>query len=119
VRELENVIERALILSDDSEVDLAGLLPGNEGANQEEAAGATSVPATPAGQASVPNAVAGDSLDMKDAVKTLEISLITSALRETRGNQIRAAKSLGISREGLRKKMARYDMAGQNFSNPG
>ncbi len=49
-------------------------------------------------------------LNMKEAVKQLEVHLINTALEQTHGNQLKAAKKLGISREGLRKKVARYEM---------
>ena len=51
-----------------------------------------------------------DLLNMKEAVKQLEVQLINAALERTRGNQLKAAINLGISREGLRKKIARYEM---------
>ena len=118
VRELENVIERAVILSDGADVDMVELLTGSGGGF------AGGVPPGLSHQASEPtgsaadHTLAGVSQNMKEAVKTLEMNLISSALQNTRGNQIQAAKSLGISREGLRKKLARYEMSGQQYTNP-
>ena len=102
VRELENVIERAVILSDSAEVDMQGMLEeigasGAPGAPQSSPALGGPSPAPPA-----------DGHDLKDAVKILEVHMISEALERTGGNQIQAAKMLGISREGLRKKMTRY-----------
>ncbi len=51
---------------------------------------------------------------LKDAVEQLEIQMMTSALRRSRGNQLHAAKTLGLSRQGLIKKMKRYQLS----SNP-
>ena len=54
--------------------------------------------------------LSGEGLDLKQAVGELEVKFIAAALEQTHGNQLRAARKLGISREGLRKKMARYDL---------
>jgi DNA-binding NtrC family response regulator len=45
---------------------------------------------------------------LPDQVKELEIHLIQKALEETSGNRSRAADLLGITRQGLHKKMKRY-----------
>ncbi len=45
---------------------------------------------------------------MKDAVEELEMRMMSEALRRCRGNQLQAAKALGLSRQGLIKKMKRY-----------
>ena len=118
VRELENVIERAVILSDGEEVDVEGLLEliTAEAKFAQERAGARGASADGAPEGVAPVSAMGN-LDMKEAVKSLEMSLIAAAIQNTRGNQIRAAKALGISREGLRKKMARYGMAVHENSN--
>ena len=47
---------------------------------------------------------------LAESVKTLEIDLIRRALEECNGKKTAAAKKLGISREGLRKKLARYEI---------
>ena len=41
----------------------------------------------------------------QDIVGTLEISMVKRALELTKGNQVQAAKLLGISRNTLRKKI--------------
>ena len=68
------------------------------------------VAAPAAGDSQGPGIFDPERPNMKDAVKTLEVEMISKVLEQTRGNQIRAAKTLGISREGLRKKMARYNL---------
>jgi DNA-binding NtrC family response regulator len=45
---------------------------------------------------------------LKAAVAELEKRLIEEALRSTEGNQQRAARQLGLSRQGLINKMKRY-----------
>jgi transcriptional regulator with GAF, ATPase, and Fis domain len=49
-------------------------------------------------------------LSIPDQVKALEIRLIERALQESNGNRVKAAESLGITRQGLHKKMKRYEM---------
>lgn len=45
---------------------------------------------------------------LKDKVEALEKRLISQALQARRSNQLQAAKLLGLSRQGLIKKMKRY-----------
>ena len=47
---------------------------------------------------------------LKGAVEELEKRLIADALRQSRGNQLQAAKALGLSRQGLIKKRNRYGL---------
>jgi len=49
-----------------------------------------------------------DTLSIPDLVKSLEIELIEKALAENSGNRVKAAEALGITRQGLHKKMKRY-----------
>jgi transcriptional regulator with GAF, ATPase, and Fis domain len=49
-------------------------------------------------------------LSIPDQVKSLEIRLIERALQESNGNRVKAAEALGITRQGLHKKMKRYEM---------
>lgn len=118
VRELENVIERAVILGEGAEVDMVGLLSGTGGSFAGGVPPGLSHPASQTTGTAGDHIQAGGSQNMKEAVKSLEMTLISSALQKTRGNQNQAAKFLGISREGLRKKLARYEMAGQQYTNP-
>jgi serine/threonine-protein kinase PknK len=89
VRELENEIMRAIVLGGDV-IEPDVILPDRDlDAARPEAASA-----------------AGD-LDLRSQVERLESTLIRRALREAAGNQSAAARSLGISRYGLIKKMKR------------
>ena len=49
-------------------------------------------------------------LSIPDQVKSLEIKLIEKALADSNGNRVKAAESLGITRQGLHKKMKRYEI---------
>jgi len=49
---------------------------------------------------------------MPATVQGIEMEMISEYLEKTGGNKERAAKLLGISREGLRKKMKKYGMSG-------
>jgi DNA-binding NtrC family response regulator len=51
--------------------------------------------------------ILGD-LSIPDQVKSLEIKLIEKALADSNGNRVKAAEALGITRQGLHKKMKRY-----------
>ncbi|HXG31324.1 MAG TPA: sigma-54 dependent transcriptional regulator, partial [Thermodesulfobacteriota bacterium] len=91
VRELENVIERAIILSDSdliTRVDL-GI---RENATRET---------TPS-----------DSLSLEEAWARLEKAYIEKALSQTGGNRTRAARLLGLSRRSLLYKLKRYGYQG-------
>jgi sigma-54-dependent transcriptional regulator len=97
VRELRNVVERALLLVDEGrQVDVAHLPP--EIAAQRQVL----VPATPA------EAGAGADIDLKNIVQQYEARMIEAKLREAGWNQSRAAKMLNISRRALVDKLNRY-----------
>ena len=92
IRELENEVERFLTLADDnSSITVELLSPRFHSITDNE-------------EISSP----GDSL--KEQVEDLEINLINKALRETKGNILRAAEKLELSRAGLHKKLVRYQI---------
>ncbi|UCE86713.1 MAG: sigma-54-dependent Fis family transcriptional regulator [Deltaproteobacteria bacterium] len=88
-RELENVIERAVILSDGERITLREL-PENV---------ATPTPGDP---------VAAGDLSLRRARRALEAQLIVRALRATGGNRTHAAKRLEISHRALLYKIKEY-----------
>jgi DNA-binding NtrC family response regulator len=53
---------------------------------------------------------ADDNLDLPGGVKALEIRLIRAALDRRDGNKLKAAQDLGITRQGLHKKLKRYNL---------
>jgi two-component system response regulator AtoC len=93
VREMENLLERAVILSGEGELGEEQILPLlQEGA----------VPEGPA--------VAEDELSIKKAVRDLERSLIVRALSQTQYNRSKAAKILEISHRALLYKIKDYEI---------
>ena len=91
VRQLENVIERAMVIADDSL-----LVPEHFAAelmNQDGRIGAGTV---------------FEGLSLKNAQKVVEEKLISQALTETGGNRTRAAKLLEISHPSLLTKIKAY-----------
>ena len=51
-----------------------------------------------------------DDLSLTAKIKALEINCIKKALREAQGNKGKAAKLLGITRQGLHNKLNRYHL---------
>jgi sigma-54-dependent transcriptional regulator len=92
VRELRNIIERAVLLIDDGErIDLRHLPPEF---------GVARPPL------SAPTVSSGE--DLKSLLRGFEARLIETKLQETGWNQSRAAKALKISRRSLVEKLGRY-----------
>ena len=91
VRQLENVIERAMVIADDSL-----LLPEHFAAELTNKDGHIGVDTVFEG------------LSLKDAQKVVEKKLISQALDETGGNRTRAARLLEISHPSLLTKIKAY-----------
>ena len=49
-------------------------------------------------------------VSMKESVEDLEKKMILEAMKLSNQNQIRAAEALGLSRQGLSKKIKRYNI---------
>ena len=97
IRELENCIERSIVLADGLEIDVASL-PKNlktitESTNRTE---------TKVGDP--------ESLSIKTRTRDLEVDLITKALTKTNGNRTHAAKILEISHRALLYKLKEYGL---------
>jgi transcriptional regulator with GAF, ATPase, and Fis domain len=89
VRQLQNEVRRALVLSDDI-IDVAQLSPeiaGDPGAALPETG-----------------------LHVRRRIDQLERGLVTDAMERTGGNQTQAAKLLGLSRFGLQKMIKRLEI---------
>ncbi|MGD8450362.1 MAG: sigma-54 dependent transcriptional regulator [Phycisphaerae bacterium] len=100
VRELEHVVERALAFCGGEEIRPEHVLPlGNEASESAEAW--TGIEATDNGK-----------LSLSDTIADIERRMILMALRQSDGNQVRAAQRLGIPRTTLRDKMAKYRIPG-------
>ena len=91
IRELENEIERSVTLADEnSNITKSILSPRFQNIN------ATLTTNT------IENG------NLKEQVENLEKTLIQQALQKTNGNILKAAELLGLSRQGLHKKLNRY-----------
>lgn len=93
VRELENVVERAMVLTDGKRIDVEHL------------------PTSVRSPGSLP--AGGDSetdLSVKRRVEQLERTLIERALRQTGGNRTRAARLLELSHRALLYKIREYGL---------
>ncbi len=114
VRELENVIERALVMAKGDAILLSDLPAEVTGQSSALPAGAPVSAA--AGQAGLSD-VAGLARQMfqwarRDPklkiIPVVERELVIEALKETKGNQVHAAKLLGITRATLRKRVEKF-----------
>jgi len=101
VRELENVLERAAIVCGGHTISTQHL-PADMLSENGAAANLTPVTNT----LNQPP----DTLSLPDAVQTLEMRLITEALKQANDNKSRAAKLLKISERSLWYKLSRYHM---------
>ena len=116
IRELENVIERAVLFADSPKIRLEDLSEELRGAGFVDP-GKTPIPAvaqaqaTPSGEAHEP-AAASDGLkeQVKAAMSRLERDLIIRALKQTQNNVTHAARLLKISRKGLQLKMKELNL---------
>ena len=101
VRELENLIERAVALSRDSVIQLDSLPPGLGSASRGDA------PSIPAG-----------GLDLDQVLADYERSLLRQALEQCGGVKKRAAQLLGVSFRSFRYRLEKLglddDPAGQS-----
>jgi transcriptional regulator of aroF, aroG, tyrA and aromatic amino acid transport len=97
VRELKNVVERAAILCEGSQIDTDSLLFSHEMAKAINPSACPSVPKIPAAPS------------LKSALAEYEIQLIKDALSASKSIRS-AARQLKISHTALRNKMRKYDM---------
>ncbi len=110
IRELENLMERAILFSDGPLVEPKDLPDPVRQAAQAPPASTSPPPLAGADLASTPPGETGlkDIIRMKAA--ELEKDLIAKALEETGGNVTRAAKLLQISRKSLQTKMKEFGL---------
>jgi DNA-binding NtrC family response regulator len=97
IRELENIIERAVILDTDAFIDKEDLpeiiLSGSKGIHQD-----------------MTEVVIGENNLLKDALREPEKVFILKILREVGWNKKKAAKKLGVNRTTLYNKLRKYDL---------
>lgn len=94
VRELENTIERAIVLSEKNNIESENL-PGEISDFKEEFKIET---------------LPDEEYSIKKASKSLEINLIKKALKKTKGNHTHAARLLEISHRALLYKIKEYEI---------
>ncbi len=99
VRELENAIEYAMNLSGERNILLPEDMPDRIQSKADEKGKLNSHTST----SNLPS-----ELLLEEAVNALEIDWIRRALKSSTGNISHAAKSLGLSRQGLHNKLAKY-----------
>jgi DNA-binding NtrC family response regulator len=100
IRELRNLLERACILANDSEIDWIDL--------PEPAAGSTS------GDSSVPNITTlslPEEFHLRSALANWERTAIEQMLLKTKGAKAEAARRLGLSKSDLTYKLIKYGIA--------
>jgi two-component system nitrogen regulation response regulator GlnG len=114
VRELENIIRRALVMSKGEAILLTDLPAEVSGQAQSGGTGAPiAVPVGEAGAADVTSLArqlfqwARREPKMR-IIPAVERELVIQALKETEGNQVHAAKLLGITRATLRKRVEKF-----------
>lgn len=95
VRELENTVERAMVLTTENIIDL-NVLPDNIKADST------------ANKSASRKQLNIGTLSLKAHTKELEIELINEALKQTAGNRTKAAKLLEISHRALLYKIKEY-----------
>ncbi|MEW5834632.1 MAG: sigma-54 dependent transcriptional regulator [Pseudomonadota bacterium] len=103
VRELENVLERAMAMSDGETIDAADLMLPQRAPRPAFDAG-VAAPAPAAVEAASP-AAPGSGVALEDYISNLERTAIMKALEESRYNKTAAAKKLGITFRALRYKL--------------
>jgi two-component system response regulator AtoC len=99
VRELENTIERAILLSDRNNIELENLPMEIQNFKEEF-------------QLEV---LSEEEYSIKKASKSLEINLIKRALKKTKGNHTHAARLLEISHRALLYKIKEYGITGSEL----
>jgi two-component system, NtrC family, response regulator AtoC len=107
IRELENVIERAVLFCDGHELHQSDLPPEVRGSavSSPGVDAPTSTPMPPLSSELGSSSTDGLKEQVKAAMSRLERELIVRALEQTSGNVTHAARLLKISRKGLQLKM--------------
>ena len=113
VRELRNLVFRLALMARDDVINadlVSSLLPDSRQAGTDEAGGIETVL-----EAWISNQRPSEGNVYQSALAMFEKPLIEYALRETDGNQLRAAHWLGINRNTLRKKVTELDIRPEAF----
>ena len=100
VRELENLIERIIILGEDEEIKEEDILPFIEQNTQKQSNGSTAI------NVSLPD----EGMDMEDFIGSMEKNLLTQALERTEGSKKQAADLLRLSLRTFRYRLQKYHL---------
>jgi DNA-binding NtrC family response regulator len=101
IRELRNLIERAMILSRSAEI------------GPDDFPIAVDEPASPHGNGGSELLGAPETVNLREYLENLEKRLIVRALKASNGVQAEAARRLHLSRSDLAYKLAKYDIAAE------
>lgn len=101
VRQLQNIIERAVVLCEGAFIELRDLPPKVR---------ASQLPNSSAVTSSIEGFILDDDLSVKKATRLLERELIRRALEKTAGNRTQASKLLELSHRALLYKMKEYEL---------
>ncbi|AUX21801.1 Fis family transcriptional regulator [Sorangium cellulosum] len=110
IRELENVVERALLFADGARIRLDDLPEELRSGAPPLTGAALPLAAASADAALAPSTPDGLKEQVKAAMSKLEHDLIERALKQTHGNVTHAARLLKISRKGLQLKMKELNL---------
>ena len=110
VRELENILERAMAMCEGDTIDATDLMLPQRPLRQQEAGTAQAAmhaaqPGAPAAAPAAPATGPGSGVALDDYISNLERTAIVKALEESRYNKTAAAKKLGITFRALRYKL--------------
>jgi DNA-binding NtrC family response regulator len=113
IRELQNVIERAVVLCDGDRLTVADLpreILERSGAPVPE----PSAPAAAAPESAAEAATPEHPTDLTARLDALEKAIILEALQKHRWNQTRVAAALGLKRSSLQYKMKKHGLTGED-----
>jgi DNA-binding NtrC family response regulator len=94
IRELENVIERSVVLAEQDEIQLSDIP-----AEMIEEASASKTPSAP-----------DASLKLPEQIDHMELEILKKTLEENHWNQTKTARILGLKRSSLQYKMKKYGL---------
>lgn len=120
IRELQNVIERSLVLAKGATITAEELPSISDTATVYEAASPRSKPSTPACLPTMESnerlATAGESaLSRDDAVRIAERDYLLELLESLKGNVSEAARQAGLSRQGMHKLLRAHEIDASSF----
>ncbi len=106
IRELKNIVERIVLLEDDS-ILMPQHLPESIRSGGTDSPGKSVVQHI---EVALGRPYPEDGIEFEDMVKDTEIELIAKAMKESDGNQSRAARLLRLNRDKLRYRLKNFDM---------